>query len=275
VLFADAALAARIDRAEADLCATLARAATSDAIVRPVGGGLAIYAKPGSAVNKTIGIGFGERLDEAVLAELEEQWRSRNELVRVELSVLADAENGTILTRRGYRLIGFEHEMGRLLDDLGDEPSSEVAGLRIERVPPHDVPLWREIAVTGFLHLDGTGTGSEDSFSREALEQMMSDFVGAPGFDLYLARIEGEPAGVASVRLHRGLAQLSGATTLPAFRRRGIQTALLEKRLSLARAAGCELAVVTTQPGSKSQSNSQRQGFQLLYARAVLVKSWD
>ena len=31
-------------------------------------------------------------------------------------------------------------------------------------------------------------------------------------------------------------------------------------------------AVITTQPGSKSQQNAQRQGFDLLYTRAVLVK---
>ena len=31
-------------------------------------------------------------------------------------------------------------------------------------------------------------------------------------------------------------------------------------------------AVITTQPGSRSQQNAQRQGFDLLYTRAVLVK---
>jgi hypothetical protein len=30
--------------------------------------------------------------------------------------------------------------------------------------------------------------------------------------------------------------------------------------------------VVTTQPGSKSQENVQRLGFELLYTRAILVK---
>ncbi len=35
---------------------------------------------------------------------------------------------------------------------------------------------------------------------------------------------------------------------------------------------GCDVAVVTTQPGSKSQQNTQRAGFDLLYTRAILVK---
>jgi hypothetical protein len=49
------------------------------------------------------------------------------------------------------------------------------------------------------------------------------------------------------------------------------QAALLHARLAHARAAGCELAAVTTQPGSKSQQNVQRLGFELIYSRAILV----
>jgi len=79
-------------------------------------------------------------------------------------------------------------------------------------------------------------------------------------------------AGGASMRLTDGVAQLCGAATLPAHRRRGVQTALLEERLAIAAAAGCDLAVVTTQPGSKSQQNVQARGFDLLYTRAILVR---
>jgi ribosomal protein S18 acetylase RimI-like enzyme len=53
-----------------------------------------------------------------------------------------------------------------------------------------------------------------------------------------------------------GFAQFS-AGTAPAFRRRGVQSALL--------------ALVTVQPGSRSQRNVQRRGFDLLYTRATLV----
>lgn len=69
-----------------------------------------------------------------------------------------------------------------------------------------------------------------------------------------------------------GVAQFAGAATAPAHRRRGIQSALLTARLADAAAAGCDVAVITTQPGSKSQQNAQRRGFDLLYTRAVLVK---
>ena len=63
-----------------------------------------------------------------------------------------------------------------------------------------------------------------------------------------------------------------GAATRPSHRRRGVQSSLLAARLARAAEAGCDVAVVTTQPGSKSQQNVQRQGFELLYTRAVLVR---
>ena len=69
-----------------------------------------------------------------------------------------------------------------------------------------------------------------------------------------------------------GIAQFTAAATAPAHRRRGVQTALLLARLTDAAAAGCDIAVVTTQPGSRSQQNAQRRDFDLLYTRAVLVK---
>jgi ribosomal protein S18 acetylase RimI-like enzyme len=86
----------------------------------------------------------------------------------------------------------------------------------------------------------------------------------------YVARRGSVTAGGASMRLADGLAQLCGAGTLPAHRRRGVQGALLERRLADAASAGCDLAVVTTSPGSRSQENVERQGFELLYTRAIL-----
>jgi GNAT superfamily N-acetyltransferase len=90
----------------------------------------------------------------------------------------------------------------------------------------------------------------------------------------YCAWLDDQLAAVATLRIDGGLAQLCGAATLPAFRRRGIQAALLQRRIHDGAQAGCDLAVVTTQPGSKSQQNVSRQGFALLYARAILLKEF-
>jgi GNAT superfamily N-acetyltransferase len=79
-----------------------------------------------------------------------------------------------------------------------------------------------------------------------------------------VAVIDGTPVGAASVMVLGSIAVLGGAATLPAFRRRGVQRALIESRLAVATHAGCTLAIVTADPGSSSGRNAERTGFQLI-----------
>jgi len=110
-----------------------------------------------------------------------------------------------------------------------------------------------------------------EEFPREVIIEAELDSAEA-GDVRYAALRDGVLAGGATIRLVDGIAQLTGAATVPAHRRHGIQTALLSARLADATAAGCDTAVIIVQPGSKSQQNAQRQGFDLLYTRAVLVR---
>jgi len=110
-----------------------------------------------------------------------------------------------------------------------------------------------------------------EEFPRATYEAAERDFA-ATGVDRYVALHDGAVAGGAGLRITGGIAQMAGAGTAPAHRRLGIQSALLTARLIDATAAGCDVAVITTQPGSRSQQNAQRRGFDLLYTRAVLVK---
>jgi GNAT superfamily N-acetyltransferase len=112
---------------------------------------------------------------------------------------------------------------------------------------------------------------AHEEFPRDILERAELDFAAA-GVVRYVAVRSGVIAGAGSLRIAEGIAQFTGAATAPAHRRRGIQTALLASRLADAAAVGCDLAVVTTPPGSGSQANVQRRGFDVLYTRAVLVK---
>jgi ribosomal protein S18 acetylase RimI-like enzyme len=84
----------------------------------------------------------------------------------------------------------------------------------------------------------------------------------------YLALIGGEPAAVAALTQHDGIAYLAGAATLPRFRGRGAQTALIRRRLSDALAQS-ELVVVTTTFTSPSQRNLERLGFRLAHLKTI------
>jgi len=268
-MFADATLAARIDGAEARISTAVAAAVADPSFtyVATLDSGAAVLARPGSPVNKVIGIALDGPPDEIALHAVEEAWRGRGEPVRVELSSLADPEASQWLTARGYRLHGFEHVLVRELSNLPALPP-----LEIDRSP--DADDWLDVAVEGFAHGDGTGA-VVDEHTHDVVDQVLRDFIAAEGFRRYLARVDGHASGAASLRLDTGIAIFCGATTLPRFRRRGVQAALLAARLHDARTAGCDLAVVTTAPGSLSQRNVEKHGFRLAYVRAILIRAWD
>jgi ribosomal protein S18 acetylase RimI-like enzyme len=188
---------------------------------------------------------------------------------QVELAHLGDPELGAMLTDRGYRLIGFENVLGHSLGDTVERISPP--GVEIRRSEDDEFDTWLVVVVDGFANPDAQGVAPHEEFLRDAIASATSDMAAA-GATRYVALHDGVIAGAASVRVADGIAQLTGAATSPAHRRRGIQTAILSARLVDAVAAGCDIAVVTTAPGSKSQENVQRRGFELLYTRVILVK---
>lgn len=275
MLFASTELVARIEQAEARLIADCVRRAAlrrpgAPTLLRPIAGGVAAFAGPGSPLDKVAGLGFAGPVGEAELAEIEQAFASHGAPVQVELSCLADPSIAPMLTGRGYRLVGFENVLGRAL--APDEPHPTGIDAEIATSGPEELPVWLDTVVTGFATPDTQGVASHEAPAREALEQALGDIAEAEGLTRYLARRGGAVAGAASLRTWNGIAQLCGATTLPAHRHHGVQTALLGTRLAEAARAGCELAVVTTLPGSRSQHNVQRRGFELLYTRAILVR---
>jgi ribosomal protein S18 acetylase RimI-like enzyme len=279
-MFASASLAARIDRAEARLCAGIATTVQGmqpggRSLVSALSGGQAIYVSPGSPVNKIIGIGLDGPLDIDALEAIEAEWQNRREDVRIELSTLADPTIGPMLSARGYQLHGFENVLGR---PLKQEQSADLAtSLTIDVIDTEDASgaqLWIDTAVAAFLQQDGTGSVA-DEFAEGELRRGMTDTAATPGFIRYLARWEKKVAATASLLVQEdGLAQMTGSGTLREFRGRGIQKALIQRRLADAEKAGCDVAVVVTAPGTRSQENMLRRGFQLLYTRAILIRNW-
>ena len=276
MLFASTSLAARIERAEAQLVSDSAAAAArrrpgTRAFATPLCGGAATFTGPGSPLNKVTGLGFAGPLDPGELAAVEQAFTDRGVPVQVELSSLADPAIAALLTRRGYALVNFENVLARRLPVEPTVPSGEA--IVVTESPTEELPAWLDVVVTGFGSPDLQGVPSHESFPRGELESVISDMASTPGFVRYLARRNGGAAGGASMRLSDGIALLCGAATLPEHRRKGVQGALLTTRLASASRAECDMAVVTTQPGSKSHENAQRHGFELLYSRAILVRA--
>jgi ribosomal protein S18 acetylase RimI-like enzyme len=264
-------LAARIERVESRMIEGSAGRPDADVFVHRLAGGVAVATVPGSPFNKVAGLGFAGPLDSAELDRVERETFARGVAVQAEVSTLGDPAVVTTLSQRGYRLVGFENVLGLSLP-AGLREVVPAAGIVVSTTTADEWPQWLDVVVDGFAAPDTQGVPSSESFPRRQLQEAMTDMAAVDGFATYLARIDGTTVGGAGMRSDPdGVAQLCGAATLPAFRRRGAQTALLAARLADAAERGCDVVVVTTQPGSKSCQNVQKWGFELLYVRAVLV----
>lgn len=252
------------------------------AFVQPFAGGLAISGGPGSAVSKIAGAGFAGIPSADAFEALERRYRDVGAPIVFELATLGDFAFVRAVEDRGCRLLRVETVLGRAMSrDEGFEPPAQASalGVAIDVVSPEDVAtcaVWRRISVDGFCASeapDGRETAAE-IHTRQAVEQAAELSATLRDSRCYLASRGGVPAGVAALRIDEDrIAQFCGASTLIEHRRHGLQTALVYRRLADAVTAGCDLAVVTTEPGSRSQANCQRHGFVPLYARLVLGTS--
>ncbi len=227
-----------------------------------VGGGVAMYAGEPSPLNQAVGMGLHGPVSADEFDRFETFYCQRKCPAQIVLSPYADMTLLEFVRDRGYRLTEFNSVMVCRLDEFRDIPSPD--NVRVERVTPQTARRWAEVLVEGFAEF---GQLSPGLFTPYGLL--------ANGLN-FLAYVDGEVAGGASGTLYPAyrLAAIFGAATLPRFRRRGVQNALLQARLRQAKVAGCELAVVCTQPASGSQRNAERNGFRLAYTKVVLVSSW-
>jgi GNAT superfamily N-acetyltransferase len=273
-LFCDTSLARRIERVEARLMAECAEAArrhdpNTAGFVHSLAGGVASFAEKGSPFNKVAGLGFDGVPATADLDEVEKAFAACGAAVQIELAHLADPAIAILLTERGYRLESFENVLGLALD--GAYRRATPPGIVVRPSDDGEFEQWLDVLADGVAHPDTQGVPWHEEFPRETYQRSLRHLTSA-GTQRYVALRDGVLAGAAGLLVSDNIAQFAGAATLPAHRRRGVQSALLSARLADATAAGCDVAVITTQPGSKSQQNAQRQGFDLLYTRAVLVK---
>lgn len=281
MLFANTSLARRIERAEVGLIVEGARAAArrlppEGPVIVEMNGAAVVYVEEGSPFNKIVGLGFDGVPPAATLDAVEARFAERRAPLQAEVSSLGDPGVLTTLARRGYELVGFENVLGLSISpDAIDRLRHPTPDITIAVAGASETASWIDAVVEGFQHPDSFDgpPGHEPLIPRDVLERVFGDTIAASGFQRFIARRGGEIAGGASFRIENGIAQLSGAATVPAHRRRGVQSALLRHRLLEAARLGCDIAVVTTQPGSKSQENVQKAGFEPLYARAIMVKA--
>ncbi len=85
----------------------------------------------------------------------------------------------------------------------------------------------------------------------------------------YVAFLDGRAQAKAAMAVRDSTATLGFASTPAPFRGRGLQTALLHRRLADASRLGCKLVISGCNPNTTSERNQQRAGLRVAYSRVT------
>jgi GNAT superfamily N-acetyltransferase len=164
----------------------------------------------------------------------------------------AMAKVARLLTEAGYAPTGFHATMAGPVD----LPTESLAGVRIDCVDSEET-----LKVFSDVYHRGWGIAG--------FRVPVAPWLTAPGWTLYLATVQGRPAGAAILYLVGDDAYLADAAVDPDFRRRGVHRALLDRRCDDARAAGATRVYSGADVLSASYRGMMRKGLVLLYTATV------
>ncbi len=284
MIYADCELARRL---ESLICAEYRRLVAVAGEVVPqhapdcleVAGGVAVWLGEGSPVNGAVAMGMDGAVDEGSIEQLEAFYHRRGVVAELSLCPLADPSLLNLLGRRGWSATEFEHLLVlELVPGAVPRPGNSRTLLALERAElspeldndgfevrvclPHEREIWGRTAARGFG--EGAPESAHEDFGRLMVEREEAI--------LLLAWADGRPIGTGALVVDGGVGWLSGDSTSPEHRRRGIQQAIQRHRLELARAAGCDLAVTEAAPGGQSQRNMERLGFRIAYTHVQFTR---
>ena len=262
MIYSDIELSRKLERTEAranaDFVETRARLQPeSGAAWIEVGGAYAMFDGVESPLTQTFGLGIFEEATPQHLERLEAFFTERGAPVFHEVSPMTDPSLLTLLSERGYRPIELTSVMYRELG--GETPVKRNPEITTRVVDDAEADVWAETAAAGWAaEFEGLGE------FMLALGKITSRTKSSKPF---LAEFEGKPIAAGGFGIYDDVCILAGASTVPEFRNRGAQNALLAARLRYAAEQGCQLAIMGAAPGSQSQQNAQKNGFNIAYTR--------
>jgi GNAT superfamily N-acetyltransferase len=259
----DHALSCRLERAEGLACARFVEARArlapdSGAQWTEIAGTYAMYDGPRSPITQTFGLGMFQMPTTNDMDALEAFFQDRGASVFHEVSPIADKSILEILNQRGYRPVELSSVMFLPLVSPAPAEMDGNNAVRIRQVNEGEQELWARTAAEGWRDLHEGGDQLVDLFRISCARNSYVSF---------LAELDGRAIATASLIIANAVGLLAGSSTIPEWRRRGAQRALLECRLQYAAQAGCDLAMICAEPGSSSQRNAERAGFQIAYTR--------
>lgn len=214
----------------------------------------------------SFGVGFG--MDQTVakkdLAAIEEFVRSKEEVkhARFELTPFCDPLLLALLQEQRYTLEQFLAVW--VLDLKAWKP--------VEKSFPGNTVEIAEVANEDSFEWAWTvalGISKDNTVSEETMEATRT-FLEVPGNTGFLLKDNGESAAGGTLAIDGRLGELFLASTVQAYRGKGHQNRLIEERIRYAKDKGCTHITVTTEPNTASARNMEKNGFGLIYNKAIL-----
>lgn len=263
MIYSDKTLSQKLERAEAganaDFVETRARLQPeSGAAWIDVGGVYAMFDGVESPCTQTFGLGMFDEITIGLLDKIEGFFAEHGAPVFHEVSPMANASLMPLLNERGYQPIELTSVMYRGIDCKVDiAVQNERITTRV--ISSDEIELWAKTSADGW------------ATEHEGLADFMFNFgqisAQCTGAYPYLAELDGRAISTGMMFVHGEVAMLAGASTIPEGRNRGAQNALFHSRLAHGAKLGCTLAVMGASPGSQSQKNAQKNGFNIAYTR--------
>jgi GNAT superfamily N-acetyltransferase len=204
--------------------------------------------------NRVFGLAGGGLQTESVLQRALECFeRTRTE--RFFVHARADDAGASMLMLH-HGLVRFRRPWVKLARGREGPVLSSDHALDIGLCRPNEAEAWAEVLTEGLE----TGDGGIP---------LLAATVGRPGWTALVARDGDEVVGAAAMFVRDGIASLTGASTRASHRRRGVQRALMARRILMALDLGCTLITSETgievpgQPNS-SCNNMMRCGLRIV-----------
>ncbi|TCP52125.1 hypothetical protein EV586_1167 [Tumebacillus sp. BK434] len=230
--------------------------------VQPFGSGTALIHQehPAGFFNKVIGL---TEADVELLPEIIAHYAAYATPCRVKTNpVLATPKLLAALAEHGF-----------VAEDFG---TSSMYGLATEEIPalPDGVTVqklaFEEIGLFAMTYTEAMGLPAERADAIAHSNRLIA--ANNPDYHYYLALVDGVPASVAMMFLHDRMGSLCTAATFPQYRGRGLQQALIYRRMQDAARLGCDLVVSQAAYNSSSHRNMLRCGMAVAFSDLVFLK---
>ncbi len=198
---------------------------------------LAVRRLPGRLFNRVVGLTTADALDEIAAFYGDTKWW------------ISDSQGlESTLEERG-----FVRDYGWMKFSRGVGPRQARSDLDVVRVEPQRAGDFASVVVGGYDLPEWTAP-------------LAANVVGRPGWSCFVAYDGEAPAGAGALFVHQTAGWLGFGATLPAYRGRGAQSAILAARIEDARQQGCSIVITETgelEEGRPSSSyrNIVRAGF--------------